>query len=294
VNSDGTAPLSTTCFTIDTTNSSIPNIMNSYTITPVYSPTGTGPTLGSSTNPNYTAATGTPISFTALRNPMVVITANPSSMSVTAGSTATSTLTLTSLLGYGFGGHGGLLNNYSLPVQLECDGLPAYATCSFTYPNPDPTDPQSVDVGPPGGTTIAGAVCQAAQGCFGPGTVIMTVTTNVPTGLASLRSDSTGTVFAAMFGLGILTLIFGKKKSLRGRLLAMACVMLCCCGIAGINGCTTKQLGTNIGIATPSGTYKVLVTGRQVGSQAIAASPYIVYGNRNQVSLPFTVNVTIQ
>ncbi|HEY5381905.1 MAG TPA: Ig-like domain repeat protein [Acidobacteriaceae bacterium] len=294
VNSDGTAPFNTTCFTIDTTNSAIPNIQDSYTITPVYSPAGVNGSVGY-TNPNYTAATGTAISFTALRNPMVVITANPGSMNVTAGSTATSTLTLTSLLGYGYGGHGSLLNNYSLPVQLECDGLPAYATCSFTYPNPDSTDPQSVDVGPPGGTTVAGAVCQAAQGCYGPGTVIMTVTTNVPTGMASLRNDSPGTIFAAMFGLGILTLIFGKKKkSLRGRLLAMTCVLLCCCGIAGINGCTTKQLGTNNGTATPSGTYKVLVTGKEVGSQVITSSPYITYGNRNQVSLPFTMNVTIQ
>lgn len=294
VNSDGTAPFSTTCLTIDTTNSAIPNIMNAYTVTPVYSPAGTGPTLGGSTNPNYTAATGTAISFTALRNPMVVITANPGSMNVTAGSTATATLTLTSLLGYGYGGHGSLLNNYSLPVQLECDGLPAYATCSFTYPNPDSTDSQSVDVGPAGGTMVAGAVCQAAQGCYGPGTVMMTVTSSVPTGMASLRNDSTGTVFAAMFGLGILTLIFGKKKSLRGRLLAMTCALLCCCGIAGIDGCTTKQLGTNNGTATPSGTYKVLVTAQEVGSQVITSYPYIVYGNRGQVSLPMTVNVTIQ
>jgi hypothetical protein len=293
VNSDGTAPFNTTCFTIDTTNSAIPNIMNSYTITPVYSPAGVNGSAGY-TNPNYTAVTGTPISFTALRNPMVVITASPSAMNITAGSSATSTLTLTSLLGYGYGGHSSLLNNYSLPVQLECDGLPAYATCSFTYPNPDSTDAQSVDVGPVTGSMVNGATCSAAQGCFGPGTVIMTVTTNVPTGMASLRGDSTGTVFAAMFGLGILTLVFGKRRSLRGRLLTMTCLLLICGGVAGVNGCSTKQLGVTNGTPTPAGTYPVLVTGRQVGSQVIASYPYVTYGNRNQVSLPFTVNVTIQ
>ena len=42
VQSDGTAQFDPSCLTIDTSNNSIPNIMTSYTVTPVYSPTGTG------------------------------------------------------------------------------------------------------------------------------------------------------------------------------------------------------------------------------------------------------------
>jgi len=294
VQADGTAPFSTTCFSIDTSNNAIPDLLTSYTITPMYSPVGTGASIGN-TNPNYTAVTGTPIAFTAIRNPLVQISSNPSTLSVTAGSTTTATLTLTSVLGYGYGGFGGLLNNYSLPVQLSCDGLPAYATCSFSYPHPDPSDPQSVDVGPPSGTVIAGAACDATKGCFGPGTVMMTITTNVGSGnIAGLQRGVDMTTFAGMFGIGLLGLMFGKKKSLRKRVPTLLSLLLCCGIMAGFSGCSTKQLGTtNQPIVTPAGTFTVLVTAKQVGSQVITQNPFIVYGNGNQVSLPFSVSLAV-
>ena len=47
------------------------------------------------------------------------------------------------------------------------------------------------------------------------------------------------------------------------------------------------------GQVTPSGTYTVLVTAKQVGSQTITQNPFITYGNGNQMSLPFTMQVTI-
>jgi sugar lactone lactonase YvrE len=294
VAADGTAPFLTTCFSIDTSNNSIPDVLTSYTITPVYSPAGTGSSAGF-TNPNYAAATGTSISFTAVRNPLVQISSSPSSLSVTRGSTTTATLILTSVLGYGYAGHGALLNNYSLPVQLACDGLPAYATCSFSYPTPDPTDPQSVDVGPPTGTIITGTTpCTVAQGCFGPGKVIITINTNVSTGsLASLHRGRGAVEFATMFGLGLLGLAFGKKRSIRPGLPMLVCLLLCAAIMAGIGGCSTTQLGTTSGTATPAGTYTVIVTAKQVGSQVITANPYIVYGNGNQMSLPFSIGVTV-
>ena len=94
------------------------------------------------------------------------------------------------MLGYGIAGQNALLNNYSLPVQLACDGLPAYATCTFVYSNPDPSDANSVHVGPAPGTVLSvGGVtgpCTVAQGCSGPVPVTMTITTNVPTGVARL------------------------------------------------------------------------------------------------------------
>lgn len=311
VAADGTAPFQTTCFAIDTSNNSIPDLLTAYTITPMYSPAGTGTAAGY-TNPNYAAASGSAISFTALRNPVVQISSNPASLSVSPGSTVTATLTLTSLLGYGYAGggdtpaaggvqepNGGLLNNYSLPVQLSCDGLPAYATCTFSYPNPDVSDPESVAVGPPPGTLIGGNACAANVGCVGPGTVVMTITTNVPTGaVANVRGETSAVTFASMFGLGLLGLAFGRKRSLRGRLSTLACLLLCCGVLAGISGCTTKELGTNTGTTTPAGTYQVLITAKQVGSRTLPVTPAnpagIVYGNENQMSLPFTMTVTVQ
>jgi hypothetical protein len=300
VAADGTAPFSTDCFGINTSNTSIPDILTAYTITPVYSPAGTGSSAGS-TNPNYAASTGSSISFTALRNPMVQISSNPSSLSISPGSTTKATLTLSSVLGYGIAGSGALLNNYSLPVQLACDGLPAYASCSFSYPTPDPSDPNSVDVGPATGTVLSyqggtAAPCTTAQGCVGPGTVIMTINTNVPTGAVTtsqLKRAPSGVEFAVMCGVGLLGLAFGKKRSLRGRVFTLVCLLLCGGMMAGAIGCGTTQLGVASGTPTPAGTYAVTVTAKQVGSQTITASPGIVYGNQNQMSLPFTINVTV-
>ena len=310
VASNGTAPLTTGCLAINTSNTSIPDLQNTYTITPVYSPAGIGAGLGY-TNPNYAPVTGTPITLTALRNPVVQITSSASSLAVSPGSTTTATLTLTSLFGYGYVGGGdtpptaaeqepagGLLNNYSLPVQLACDGLPAYATCTFSYPTPDPSDPNSVAVGPVAGTVIPNATnpCTASVGCGGPGTVIMTISTNIPAGVASLRRGPGKAEFAALFGLGLFGFAFGRKRTLRGRLLTVVCLFLCTGVTAGISGCSTKQFGTNTSTATPAGTYAVLVTAKQVGSRVIMQNnqPFTIYGNGNQMSLPFTVNVTIQ
>jgi hypothetical protein len=124
----------------------------------------------------------------------------------------------------------------------------------------------------------------------------MTLSTNIPTGVAKLDQKSNGTEFAAMLGLGLLGLAFGKRKSLRGRLLTMVAVMLCSGVIAGVSGCSSKQLGTNTSTVTPAGTYSVLVTAKQVGSRVITTTTgtQTVYGNENQMSLPFTINVTIQ
>jgi hypothetical protein len=297
VQSNGTAQFDPSCLTIDTSNSSIPNIMSSYTVTPVYSPTGTYNNI-SYTNPNYTSFTGTSLNYSALRNPLVAITSNPATLTVAKGSSVTATMTLASVLGYGIAGQNALLNNYSLPVQLSCDGLPAYATCTFVYSNPDPSDANSVHVGPAPGTvlTVGGVTgpCTVAQGCSGPVSVAMTITTNVPTGIAKLERRPTGTVFLAMLGLGMLGLAFGRKRSLRGRIGTLAVLALCCGILAGASGCSTTQLGGNSPQVTPSGTYTVQVTAKQVGSQTITQYPGITYGNGNQMSLPFTMQVTIQ
>jgi sugar lactone lactonase YvrE len=319
VSSNGTAPFPTSCVGIDTTNTAIPDLQTTYTVTPMYSPAGTGSTDCNPTcvvNPNYSAVTGTPFTFTALAHPVVTISSNPTSLTVSSSAPATATLTLTSLLGYGFAGGGNTpasggvqepggatLLNYTLPLQLACDGLPAYATCTFTYPNPDSSDPNSVAVGPAPGTVLpTTGACAADVGCVGPGTVMMTVNLNVPTTNASLRRDNGPATLAAMFGLGLLGVAFGKRRKLiRKGLPSLLSVLLAfgvMAAIAGVSGCSTKQLGTNNSTTTPAGTYAVLVTAKQVGSRTLPVTLSdpngIVYGNGDQMSLPFTINVTVQ
>jgi peptidoglycan/LPS O-acetylase OafA/YrhL len=125
----------------------------------------------------------------------------------------------------------------------------------------------------------------------------MTINTNVQTGsIASLDRRAGATTFAAMFGLGLLGLTFGKRKSMGRRIPTLLCLLLFSAIMAGISGCSTQQLGGPSGTTTPAGTYTVLVTAKQVGSQVITSSGVTttVYGDGNQMSLPFSLNVTVQ
>jgi len=123
--------------------------------------------------------------------------------------------------------------------------------------------------------------------------VAVAITTNVPTGMAKVERP-TGTVFLAMLGLGTLVFAFRRRRSLRESLGTLAVLVLCCGILAGVSGCSTTQLGGSSAQVTPGGTFTVLVTAKQVGSQAITQYPGITYGNGNQMSLPFTMQVTIQ
>jgi hypothetical protein len=270
VNSDGTAPWLTTCLPIDTSNTQIPDLLTSYTITPVFN------------SANYAPVTGTPFTLIAVRNPVVVITSDVPTLTVSTGTPATANLTLTSLLGYGVLDANSNLNNYSLPVGLECNNLPAHAACTFSYPTPDPSDPNSVAVNP---TT--------------KGKVVMTLTTNVPIGTtasASLRQSPV--VFAAMFGLGLLGLAFGRKKKLQVSLFNVICLLFLSGAVVGVTACGSGTTGNASILTTPAGTYTVTVTAKQVGSKTITTNTpgvtEVVYGNGNLVSLPFTVSVTVQ
>jgi hypothetical protein len=273
VNADGTAPFPTNCLNINTSNNQIPNVTTSYTITPMY----TG-----NTDPNYGPVMGTPFTVIAIRNPSVTISSNPGSLIVAAGSATTATLTLTSLLGYGVTGVSGTLNNYSLPVELGCDALPAHATCSFSYPNPDPSDANAVDVTP-----------------TAPGQVVMTINTNVPVGTTTAALRRNPTAFAAMFGFSLLGLAFGRKKTLRASLSRVICLPLFCGTVVCLSSCSTANITPNPVLTTPKGTYTITVTAKQTGSITVpnpttGGAPLPVYGNGNQMSIPFAMMVTVQ
>jgi len=157
---DATFPLPAFgCALINTTNNTIPDILTYYTVTPEY--TGTYNNLVDN-NQNYTQTTGSSIGIWSLRNPVVQISSSPASLTVAPGSSVSATLTLTSLLGYGYAGRNALENNWSLPLDLDCQGLPAYATCSFTYPAPNPADPNVVPNPVNGSINIAALQCASS------------------------------------------------------------------------------------------------------------------------------------
>ena len=330
VDDTGAAPIGVACAAVSTSNGTIPDIMTYASITPVY--TGTYNDL-TSVNPNYTQVKGSTFGIWALRNPMVQISSTPATLTVAPGSSVSSMLTLSSVLGYGYVGRNGSYQNYALPLDLQCQGLPAYATCSFSYPTPSATDPTfmlnpiglecasstpaapaycAIDVGPAPGTVVGYSQnhakstttpCDASDGCLGPGTVTMTIQTNVsPSAAASRNAGMSSLALAALFGLGFLGFTFRRRASRFGGILMVVCLLLCGGSIAGITACSTKTLGsTSVTGVTPAGSYWVTVTAKETGSMKYVSNAgtgqpptyATAYGNGDDMSLPYTINVTV-
>lgn len=327
----------------------VPVFMAFYTFTPQYSG-AFGDLTPSDANPNYKTSTAAPVNIWGVAHPVVQISSNPASLVVAPGSSVKATLTLTSVLGYGFiSRDNGLTQgtNYAMPLALQCQGLPAYASCSFTYPAPNPADRQSiaypagsltapyntlavppfggllcqnstaaapvycaVDVGPlPGAVPGLGVnhnnktpPCDASDGCLGPGQVVMTINTNVPLGTSSsIKTYQDGIAFASLFGLGFLGLTFRRKVTRLRSILMIACATLWVGTLLGLTACSTTTLGTPTAKSgvTPPGSYWVTVTANQSGSMVIPPLIYNNYkatfniANGDQMSLPYTINVTV-
>jgi len=254
-------------------------VVSTHVITPVYSG-----------DANFLTFTGTPTTFIVVRSPVVAITPAAAALTVSAGSSASLNLTLTSMLGYGFAGKNQQLNDYNFPVSLACDNLPPHATCSFTYPNPDANIPTAVDI-PCTGTTAAADNCAV-------GLATVTVNTNVAVGTTTSQLvRSTPVALAAMFGFGMIGLFFRRKAAQRARLFLMLCMVVLSGALAvSLTACSTTNLSPASVLTTPKGSYAVTVTAQQVGSQVITlpTGPITIYGSQNQVSLPYSINVTVQ
>lgn len=279
----GAATFATSCLPMPQNVTYTP-VVSTHTITPMYSG-----------DANFLGYTGQqPTKFIAVRSPAVAITSTPAAVSVTAGSTATANLTLTSVLGYGFGGKNQQLNDYNFPVSLACSNLPPHATCTFTYPNTvdpnQPTAPNSVQI-PCSGTTAAADNCSL-------GFASVTINTNVAVGTTTSQNAQAAPVtFAAMFGFGLIGLFFRRKIGQKGRQLLIFCLAILGGALAvSLTACSTTNLSPASVLTTPKGTYQVTITAEQVGSQIISLpnGPITIYGSQNQVSLPFTINVTVQ
>jgi hypothetical protein len=128
----------------------------------------------------------------------------------------------------------------------------------------------------------------------------MTITTNVPLGTVSSRKTYQGGIaFASIFGLGLLGLTFRRKVTRFRKLSTIACALLWGGTLIGITACSTTTLGTEKTGITPTGTYWVTVTANQAGTMVIPGLTYnqgipnLIPGNGDQMSLPYTINVTI-
>ena len=234
------------------------------------------------------------------------------SLTVQTGSTASMNLTLTSILGYGIAGRNGQLNASNFPVSLSCDNLAPHTQCSFTYPNPDLSVPNAVDIPCPSGATTT-QIADGAVQCT-PGQATVTFYTNVSAGTTtSQNARVTSVTLAAIFGFGMIGLFFRRRAFEKGRLLLMVFLMLVGGALAiSITACNTTVLTPAASLNTPAGTYAVTITADEVGTLCISSpgasgdncivpgsgsttdNGILVYGTQNQVSIPFYVNLTVQ
>ena len=136
----------------------------------------------------------------------------------------------------------------------------------------------------------------AADDCT-PGVVTVTINTNVPVGTTSQLATRTPITLAVLLGFGMFGLFFRRRAFEKARLLLLLCVVVLCGAFAvSLTACSTTNLSPASVLSTPSGTYAVTVTAQQVGTQVITlpTGPVTIYGSQNQVSLPFSLNVTVQ
>jgi hypothetical protein len=201
---------------------------NTYSLTATYAGDG-----------NFAGSGSTAVSEVVVV-PSFSVTASPSSLTISRGSTGMTTLTFTPVGGY------------SGAITLACGSLPAKATCTFN----------------PATVTLAGAVVTDTL-TIGAGTVTTSkLSTPQGDGRSGIYSATMLWLPASM--LGLLGLAWRRK--LRGnlqRLTLLAGLFLLSLGaITGCSGGTT----TNYANATPVGSYTVpvTVTGTTGGAQSVS------------------------
>lgn len=202
---------------------------------------------------NYLSTT-IPISTFQVIDQSVLITATPSTLTLTAGVPGSVSLNLQGLVGFG-----GLKS----AVDLRCvqTSLPQYSECTF--------DQTTVLINPTGGSA----------------TVVLTISTNVPVngGNPSARKGPASWALASIFGLGLFGLAFGRKTRFNHRAFTIICLMLMLTSaVFSVTACTnsgyTHTPPAPI-VKTPGGTSNVVV--------------YTIY-NGSTNSLPFTLPVTVK
>ena len=204
---------------------------------------------------NFSTVTSAAITFQVIP-PSILITANPPAVTTAAGTPVQSVLTLQSLVGYA------AINNLYGGAFVACDNttVPKYSECTFDVPQ-----------------------VQVAAG--GSGTTTVTLSTNLPVNVVSIKAAPLPYFFAGLFGAGLLGLTFRPRSKLYRAGLTSICMLLMLAGGAlGLTGCTNGGYTTtppSPHVVTPSGTYNVRI---------YATDPH----DGTVKSLPFTLTVTIK
>ena len=302
---------STTCLWSVPQGTTYSPVIYTHYITPVYS--------GDANFQGYTGPT--PTLFQSIRGPVVQITETNNAASkttaptltVSSGSSASINLTITSMLGYGFAGRNGQLNDSNFPVSLTCDIPLPHAACAITYDNSivDPnqiTAPNSVQIPCPAGSTTASQLAAGSVQCT-PGLATVTVYTNVAVGTTTSQNARAASVtLAAFFGFGMIGLFLRRRSFEKQRLLLMVLLIVVSGALAvTLTACSTTNLTPQTKLTTPPGTYNMTITAQPVGTQCIpltgagsncttsaGGTGVLAYGSENQVSLPFYVTVKVQ
>jgi hypothetical protein len=306
------------CLPLGTSTISAPQLVETHTDVPVYNG-----------DANFNGQVLPAITFNVLRNPMVTIVSSPSTVSVSPGSAASATLTVSSYsqdgsnLGYGFSamptaavpngvgaGAGGYINgtNFTMALGLSCYGLPAHTTCSFSTEASLPCAFTALDPV----TSLPTATLAPEPGWLcvmdtptGGATMTVTFNTDVPENTASIESQTRSIAYAAMLGFGLLGLGLRRRAGMRGGLVLLLCIMMLGTAVTGMTACSSTILGANQPTGTPAGTFPVTIVAQQVGyttviNPAVGGAPLQIFGNNNQMSVPYspsttyTVNLTVQ
>jgi Bacterial Ig-like domain (group 3) len=186
--------------------------------------------------------------------PSILITADPATLTTTAGTPVQTTLTLNSLVGYEAKQKGG--------AQIACDNttVPQYSECTFDVPQP---------------IVLAG----------GAGTTTLTISTNLPVNVGSVPASSNPYTLASLFGLGVFGLAFRRRLNRYRSKVSILSLILLLAGLAmGVSGCTNSgytKTPPAPHVVTPSGTYNVRV---------YATDPV----DGTVKTLPFTLSVTVK
>ncbi|MGI4829988.1 MAG: Ig-like domain repeat protein [Janthinobacterium lividum] len=187
--------------------------------------------------------------------PSLLITANPASLTVTAGVPGQTALTLQSLVGYE------QINKNGGGVFIACDNttVPKYSECTFDVPQ-----------------------VQVKAGTASIST--LTLSTNLPVNVAVMERKSSPIAFASVFGLGLLGLVFGRKARLQRTVLGTLSLMLLLLGVGmGASGCTNSNYSTtppSPHVTTPAGSYNIRLYATDPNTGAVK-------------TLPFTLPVTV-
>ncbi|HEX4154030.1 MAG TPA: hypothetical protein VHY48_00320 [Acidobacteriaceae bacterium] len=184
------------------------------------------------TDPNFTSATSNSITFQVVGS-SALITASPASMTTTAGTPATSTLTIQGLASYA-----------GDDLQLSCvnSSLPQDAECTFTVPIVN---------------LKSSPITQS----------VLSVSTDVPVNVGQTTGGGTKGApifFAGAFGLGLLGLALRQRRKFRSALGTMCLLLVFCGAVTGFIGCTNSgytKTPPAPKVTTPAGTYNVQVIG---------------------------------